>query len=60
MIHIHIKWILVIVFTITYLTYIIYKGSERTTGYASIGPLFEWGAATLLYMIFWIVWLIIW
>lgn len=60
MIHIHIKWVLVIVFTVAYLSYMIYKGSEERTGYVPIGPIFEWAAATILYMMFWIVWLIVW
>lgn len=56
---IHIKWVLVISFTIAYIVTIWYFNRQPRGDYG-IGPVFEIGFATLIYFAFWIVWLIIW
>ena len=59
MIQIHIKWILVIVFTLAYIITLWWFSREDRGTYGT-GPIFEWGFATIVYLSGWVLWLIIW
>jgi hypothetical protein len=62
MMHIHIKWVLVIIATIIFLYgFLRAMRPGESTGYGSgVGELFTGILWLLGYTIFWIIWLIIW
>jgi hypothetical protein len=63
MIHVHIKWILMILFSLAYIVslVIICREGNKSSGYGGgVADIFMLLIASVAYLIFLVIWLIIW